>query len=149
MSFSRLQAKPLRSLGLHPDQDKEETKLLAINRGDSIKLALLTKQALRRRRREGVPVPVPVRRGRAWLRPSSFSRLHRRDDIRCVVLLPCHRRRRRHHRTAGEIAGGAGAGAALAPACSEDRRDDQGGRQKETPASVLGSIWRGDPARRC
>ena len=42
----------------------------------------------RRQRREG----VDVRRGRFWLsRSSSFSRLHRRDDVRAVVLLPRHR----------------------------------------------------------
>ena len=57
-----------------------------------------------------------ARRGRVWLTPSSFSRLHRSDDVRVVVLLLHHRGRRRHHHMAGKIAGGART--ALAPACS-------------------------------
>ena len=94
-----------------------------------------------RRRREG----ADVRRGRVWLTPSSFSRLHRSDDVRVVVLLLHHRGRRRHHHMAGKIAGGART--ALAPACSPSSGVQPAARSGWTAKEKLARGGRQDRAR--
>ena len=110
--------------------------------GVPLNLPLFLPSRLRwRRRREG----ADVRRGRVWLTPSSFSRLHRSDDVRVVVLLLHHRGRRRHHHMAGKIAGGART--ALAPACSPSSGVQPAARSGWTAKEKLARGGRQDRAR--